>query len=102
MIHYSFGFHGYIDCVLGISENIQQKKLQKCYYKKSLTFKLKNIYHPAIDNPVKNNIDIKKNIIITGPNAAGKTTTIKATIINLLITQQIGLGFFDSCQTGTI
>ena len=30
--------------------------------------------------------DINKNIIITGPNAAGKTTSIKATIINLLLT----------------
>lgn len=101
MIHYSFGFHGYIDCILGINENIRQKKLRKCYYKKNLTFKVKNMYHPVIENPVKNNIDIKKNIIITGPNAAGKTTTIKATIINLLITQQLGLGFFDSCQTST-
>ena len=67
MIHYSFGFHGYIDCVLGISKNIQEKKLQKCYYNKNLTFKIKNMYHPAIENPVKNNINIKKNIIITGP-----------------------------------
>ena len=42
-----------------------------------------------------------KNIIITGPNAAGKTTTIKATIINLLLSQQLGLGFFEKCQTST-
>ena len=54
----------------------------------------------CIENPVKNNIDLKKNIIITGPNAAGKTTLIKATIINLLLTQQIGFGFYDSCETG--
>ena len=59
------------------------------------------MYHPAIKNPVKNNININKSIIITGPNAAGKTTTIKATIINLLLTQQIGLGFFDSGTTNT-
>ena len=42
------------------------------------------MYHPAIENPVKNNININKNIIITGPNAAGKTTTIKATIIKTI------------------
>lgn len=101
IIQYSFGFHGYIDSVLGIHENIKNKKLQKCIYIDKLSFKINNMYHPAIESPVKNNLDIKKNIIITGPNAAGKTTTIKATIINLLITQQLGLGFFEKCKTGT-
>ena len=56
------------------------------------------MYHPTIENPIKNSINMNKNIIITGPNAAGKTTTIKATIINLLLTQQLGLGFFEKCQ----
>ena len=98
MFKYSFGFHGYIDTILGIQENIESKKINSCKYKKSITFKLKNMYHPNIDNPVKNNININKNIIITGPNAAGKTTTIKATVINLLLNQQIGYGFYDSCQ----
>ena len=50
---------------------------------------------------MKNNIDISKNHIITGPNAAGKTTLIKASIINLLITQQIGYGYFDKGKSGT-
>ena len=30
------------------------------------------MYHPSIKNPIKNNINMNKNIIITGPNAAGK------------------------------
>ena len=98
MFKYSFGFHGYIDSILGIQENIQSKKINCCKFKKSLTFKLKNMYHPTIEQPVKNNINVSKNIIITGPNAAGKTTTIKATVINLILSQQIGLGFYDSCQ----
>ena len=44
---------------------------------------------------------MNKNIIITGPNAAGKTTTIKATIINLLLSQQIGFGFYKKSVTST-
>ena len=47
------------------------------------------MYYPNLQNPVKNSIDISKNHIITGPNAAGKTTLIKASIINLLISQQM-------------
>lgn len=101
IIEYSFGFNGYIDGLLGINSNIKSKKLNACTFKKNITFKLKNMCHPSIDKPVKNSIDMNKNIIITGPNAAGKTTTIKATIINLLLTQQLGLGFFDKCDTST-
>jgi len=101
IIGFSFGFHGYIDTLTGINNNLKQKKLNKCTFKKKLTFKLKKMYHPTIKTPIKNSIDMNKNIIITGPNAAGKTTTIKATIINLLLTQQLGLGFFDKCQTST-
>ena len=101
IIGFSFGFHGYIDTLMGINTNLKTKKLNKCTFKKKLTFKLTNMYHPIIKTPIKNSINMNKNIIITGPNAAGKTTTIKATIINLLLTQQLGLGFFDKCQTST-
>ena len=96
IIEYSFGFHGYIDTILGINKNIRNKKLNICSFKKKLKFQFNNFYHPSIENPIKNNINLKKNIIITGPNAAGKTTTIKATIINIILTQQIGYGFFDN------
>lgn len=96
IIHYSFGFHGYIDSILGINKNIQNKILNKCSYKKKMNFNFDNMYHPSIENPIKNNINLKKSIIITGPNAAGKTTLIKSTIINILLTQQIGFGFFDN------
>lgn len=45
---------------------------------------------------VKNNIKMKHNRLITGPNAAGKTTLLKATTINLLLSQQLGYGFYKS------
>ena len=49
-------------------------------------------YHIAIKNPVKNNIHIEnKGVLITGPNAAGKSTFIKSLIINVLLSQTIGL-----------
>ena len=37
---------------------------------------LENLYHPLIDEPVKNSIFIKDNIIFTGSNASGKSTFI--------------------------
>jgi DNA mismatch repair ATPase MutS len=41
---------------------------------------------------------MKKPMIITGPNAAGKTTMIKTTIFNILCSQQTGFGFYESAK----
>ena len=38
-----------------------------------------------------------KNIIISSPNAGGKTTMIKTTTINVIFSQQLGCGFYKSC-----
>jgi ABC-type multidrug transport system fused ATPase/permease subunit len=60
--------------------------------------KFKNLYYPPYDNPVKNSVTIDKKIIITGPNAAGKTTVIKSTLMNIILSQQIGYGFYETAQ----
>jgi len=49
-----------------------------------------------VDNKVvKNSIQMKNNLLITGPNAAGKSTFIKSVIINILLSQTIGV---NSCS----
>ena len=50
------------------------------------------------DKCVKNNCDLSQNIIITGVNASGKTTFLKTTAINILVSQQFGVGFYSSCS----
>jgi DNA mismatch repair ATPase MutS len=55
--------------------------------------KFSKAYYPT-SKPVTNSYTLNKNIIITGPNASGKTTFIKMTLINLLLSQQIGCGFY--------
>jgi DNA mismatch repair ATPase MutS len=37
-------------------------------------------------------------MIITGPNASGKTTILKSALINILFSQQFGCGFYDSAK----
>ena len=101
LMSFTFGFHGYIDTILGINKQIVTKKINPISFTKSNKFKLKNMYYPNLKNPVKNSIDISKNYIVTGPNAAGKTTLIKSAIINLLLSQQIGYGYFDGGKLGT-
>ena len=59
----------------------------------------KKMFYPKfISDPsvVTNDCNLDKNMIITGPNASGKTTTLKSALINILLSQQIGFGCFES------
>ena len=60
--------------------------------------KFTNVYYPPYENPVKNDVVIDKKIIITGPNAAGKTTVIKSTLLNIILSQQIGYGYYEKAE----
>ena len=44
---------------------------------------------------IANDIILDKQLVITGPNAAGKTTVIKTTLFNIILSQQIGYGFYE-------
>ena len=98
---YSFGFNGYIDCIEGLMFNIQENKISFCDFidenKKSV---IKNSYYACLKNDkhTKNTIKLNKNIIITGPNASGKTTILKSTLINIIFSQQFGCGFYNSAK----
>ena len=100
-IMYSIGFNGYIDCIEGLQKNIDERKINFAIFinenKKSV---FKNSYYACLkdDKPVKNTIKFKKNLIITGPNASGKTTILKSTLINIIFTQQFGCGFYNSAK----
>jgi len=102
-ILFSLGFNGYIDCIKGLQKNIQDGKVNFASFidqsKKSV---FNNSYYAPLKNatpsPVRNTIKFKKNMIITGPNASGKTTILKSTLINILLTQQFGCGFYETAN----
>ena len=106
---YSFGFNGYIDNIEGLISNIKNKHIHFAKFNKSSKnkknkknkktgAKFVNSYYPALINqkPICNSININKNLIVTGPNASGKTTILKSSLINIILTQQIGCGFYSS------
>jgi hypothetical protein len=97
---YSFGFNGYIDCLEGLIHNIAENKINLCSFIDKKESVLRQSYYGPLknDNPVKNTIKFKKNLIITGPNASGKTTVLKSAIINIIFSQQFGCGFYDSAK----
>ena len=48
-----------------------------------------DIYHPLLTEPVYNSVTIRRGCLITGSNASGKSTFIKALAINALLAQSI-------------
>lgn len=56
---------------------------------KELKIQAKDIYHPAIQEPVTNSFESKKSILITGSNASGKSTFLKTVAINSILANAI-------------
>ena len=97
-----FHYSGIIDAILSIDTVLTNSSPENPYCStkyldnSSPSILIKNIWHPYLDqdtspDTVKNNIDIKNNILITGPNAAGKSTFIKSVILNIILSQTIGI-----------
>jgi len=95
-IEYSFCFHDYANNLCQLS-NIG---FNSCTFSKKHTSFTKS-YHGILrnSNPIKNSFKLTdNNIILSGPNASGKTTLLKSTVINIILSQQIGMGFFDKAK----
>ncbi|HPJ02442.1 MAG TPA: hypothetical protein PKU80_06355 [Candidatus Limiplasma sp.] len=45
--------------------------------------------HPLLKNPVRNDVDWAQNMLVTGSNASGKSTFVKALAINAILAQSV-------------
>ena len=97
-IEYTLFLHEYTSNITELQSKIKNKYINLCKFKKNGVSKFKKAYYaPLIDkNFISNSYKLDKNIIITGPNAAGKTTLLKTTIFNIILSQQFGVGFYSS------
>jgi len=98
-IRYSIGFEGFINNICGIHENMHNNHVSVAQFNDNLATNFTQQYYPPYTQTkhVKNDFDLTNNAIITGPNAAGKTTMLKTTTINIIFTQQFGCGFYQNC-----
>jgi len=114
-VQYALHFNSYIKHIESLVSLRDGGKIYgaKLLKEKTPVVQLKEMYYPALvasetegeddeDEPkrtiIKNNVSLSKNLMITGPNASGKTTTIKAIFINVLLTQQFGMGCYSSAS----
>lgn len=89
---------GEIDAIIAIGEYRVYLK-DYCipeFNKESKKYTVKNLYHPLIENAVKNDIDIDKSVLLTGSNASGKSTFLKTVALNTILAQSIHMVCADS------
>lgn len=51
--------------------------------------KFKGLTHPLIEQAVPNDFDFTQNVLLTGSNASGKSTFMKAIALNLILAQAV-------------
>lgn len=56
------------------------------------------LYHPLIQDPVKNSIRARRGVLLTGSNASGKSTFLKTVAINAVLAQTLHTCLADSWQ----
>ena len=53
LMSFTFGFHGYIDTILGINKQINSKTINPITFSKSNKFKLKKMFYPNLKKSCK-------------------------------------------------
>jgi len=97
-IQYAIYFNGYILNMNTFQDKIQDKKINKCKFTNTMDFTKSYFAEYENEDNVKNTYNFKKNMLITGPNASGKTTILKSTLFNIILSQQIGYGYYSEAN----
>ena len=114
-ILYCMGFEGFLRLMKGISLQINNGVIQYATYCKGTTetisvqdesgnnlpeCSITQQYYPSHkgNECVRNDVVLDTFGVITGPNASGKTTYLKTTAINVILCQQLGVGYFTACK----
>ena len=99
-LRYAAGFEGYLDNLRGICANISNGNVSMAKFCVDASGCVLNDqrYPPLINEGyvAENTVEFDKNMILSGPNKAGKTTILKTTALNIIFSQQVGCGFYSS------
>lgn len=95
-IHRLYYLIGKIDCEIGIIS------ITKAYGTNYADFGEKvfgkNLYNPLLKDPVPNDLDLERSIILTGSNASGKSTYLRTIGINIAFALSFGVFFGERLE----
>jgi DNA mismatch repair ATPase MutS len=83
---------GEVDALLSVASfrNGLKHYVEPEFIEGGCSMKVENIFHPLLENPVANSIEINdEGIIITGSNMSGKSTFLRTIGVNILFAQTI-------------
>ena len=91
---------GRLDASLAVASYICNKPHCEATVTDKCLISARAVYHPLVKDPVANDISSERGMLITGSNASGKSTFLKAVGINVLFAQSFGFAFAGSFETG--
>ncbi|MCM1155203.1 MAG: hypothetical protein NC314_11565 [Roseburia sp.] len=59
---------------------------------------IRGMYHPLLNEPVKNDITVKRGVLLTGSNASGKSTFLRGVALNAILAQTLHTCLADAYQ----
>ncbi|MBO5199589.1 MAG: hypothetical protein J6B85_13915 [Lachnospiraceae bacterium] len=89
---------GILDSMLAAASFREMTKdwcLPELVHEKKPFLEAENVYHPMLEEPVKNSLRENRCVLITGSNASGKSTFIKTLAINAILAQTIFTALAD-------
>lgn len=93
---------GEMDAVLSIAQlKARSPKLCTPQFTQGLAVQAEGVRHPLVRDAVVNDLHWQRHLLITGSNASGKSTFIKAMAINCVLAQTLHLCFagrFSMCR----
>lgn len=99
-IHRLYYLIGKIDCEIAIISLTKAYKTNFTDFGEKISGK--NLYNPLIKEPVPNDLDLEKSIILTGSNASGKSTYLRTIGINVIFALSFGIFFGESFEIKAI
>lgn len=93
-----FLFIGKIDTAISTAY-LKSENLKLCApnFNENFNLNVDEIYHPLIENCIKNSVDFNNNsMLLTGSNMSGKTTFIRTVAINSILAQTLHICFAKS------
>lgn len=81
---------GQLDAAIAIASFRRQLPwYAKPVFSDEFSLEAENLYHPLVENPVANSMCTKGRVLLTGSNASGKSTFLKAVAVNAVLAQTL-------------